>query len=117
MRLICVMGRFHPAADRSFRPMPPLTAGNGYARAGRKDRVAITLEPDQSATLREKLLTELATIRSADLATAWAQEALPAKNGSPRPMLSLWRMPLNEGYRSSHHPMRLYPQTMSHQGL
>src|SRR6516165_2888011 len=69
------------AADRSFRPMPPLTPGNGYARGGRKARIAITLEPEQSATLREKLLTELATITSADLATAWAHEALPAKNG------------------------------------
>jgi hypothetical protein len=69
------------AADRSFRPMPPLTPGNGYARGGRKGRIAITLEPEQSATLREKLLTELATITSADLATAWAHEALPAKNG------------------------------------
>jgi hypothetical protein len=69
------------AADRSFRPMPPLTPGNGYARGGRKGRIAITLEPEQSAALREKLLTELATITSADLATAWAHEALPAKNG------------------------------------
>jgi hypothetical protein len=61
--------------------MPPLTPGNGYARGGRKGRIAITLEPEQSATVREKLLTELATITSADLATAWAHEALPAKNG------------------------------------
>jgi ERF superfamily protein len=68
------------AADRSFRPMPPLTPGNGYARGGRKGRIAATLDPEQSATLREKLLTELATITSAGLATAWAHEALPAKN-------------------------------------
>src|SRR5262249_39792792 len=39
-----------------------------------------TLDPAQSAALREKLLTELGTITSADLATIWAQEALPAKN-------------------------------------
>jgi hypothetical protein len=69
------------AADRSFRSMPPLTPGNGYARGGRKGRIAATLDPEQSATLREKLLTELATITSAGLATAWAHEALPAKNG------------------------------------
>jgi ERF superfamily len=68
------------AANRSFRPMPPLTPGNGYARGGGKGRIAITLEPEQSATLREKLLTELATITSADLAAAWAREALTAKN-------------------------------------
>jgi ERF superfamily len=67
------------AADPS--PMPPLTRGNGYAHGGRKGRIAITLEPEQSATLREQLLTELANITSADLATAWAHAALPAKNG------------------------------------
>jgi hypothetical protein len=38
------------------------------------------LEREQSATLREKLLTELGTITSADLAAAWAREALSAKN-------------------------------------
>jgi hypothetical protein len=38
------------------------------------------LEPEQSAALREKLLTELGTITSADLAAVWAQEALAAKN-------------------------------------
>jgi len=74
-------GPLSPLADRSFRPMPPLTPGNGYARGGGKGRIAVTLEPEQSATLRGKLLTELATITSADLATAWAHEALPAKNG------------------------------------
>jgi hypothetical protein len=35
--------------------------------------------------LREKLLTELGTITSADLATIWAQEALPAKNSLAAP--------------------------------
>jgi hypothetical protein len=38
------------------------------------------LEPEQSAALRERLLSELGTITSADLAAIWAQEALPAKN-------------------------------------
>src|SRR5262249_13406831 len=68
------------AADLSFRPMPPRTPGNDYARGSRKGEIAATLDPEQSATLRETLLTELATIASADLATAWAGEALPAKN-------------------------------------
>src|SRR5262249_26264925 len=36
--------------------------------------------PEQSAALREKLLAELGNITSADLAAAWAREALPAKN-------------------------------------
>jgi hypothetical protein len=55
--------------------------GNGYARGGRKGETPITLDPEQSAALREKLLTELGNITSADLAPAWAHEALPAKNG------------------------------------
>jgi hypothetical protein len=38
------------------------------------------LKPEQSAALREKLLTELGNITSADLAAIWAQEALTAKN-------------------------------------
>src|SRR5262249_10593116 len=67
-------------ADPSFRPMPPLTPRNSDARGGRKGEIAITLDPEHSATLREKLLTELATITSADLAAAWAHEALTAKN-------------------------------------
>src|SRR5262249_30054100 len=36
--------------------------------------------PEQSAALREKLLIELGNITSADLAAAWAREALTAKN-------------------------------------
>ena len=40
----------------------------------------ITLEPEQSAALREKLLTALGNITSADSAAIWAREALAAKN-------------------------------------
>jgi ERF superfamily len=74
------------AVDRSLRPMddqsriPPRTPGDGHARHGRKGGVPITLDPEQSAASREKLLTELGNITSADLAAAWAREALTAKN-------------------------------------
>jgi hypothetical protein len=60
--------------------MPPRTPGNGHARGGRKSEIPVTLNPEQSAALREKLLTELGNITSADLAAAWAPEALTAKN-------------------------------------
>src|SRR6266478_3700634 len=63
--------------DRSFKPKE--TPGNGYRRGGRKSE-SVTLDPEQSAALREKLLAELGNITSADLAAAWAREALPAKN-------------------------------------
>jgi hypothetical protein len=73
--------------DRPTRPkdgqsrMPLRTPGNGHGRgAGIKDERAVTLNPDQSAALREKLLTELGYITSADLAAAWARDALTAKN-------------------------------------
>jgi hypothetical protein len=76
-----------PSADEhSLKPMdgqprlPPRVPGNGQARAGRKGETPVTLDPDQSAVLREKLLTELGNITSADLAAAWAREALAAKN-------------------------------------
>src|SRR5262245_64247435 len=57
--------------------VPPRKPGNGQRRHGERPA---PLEPEQSAALREKLLTELGTITSADLAAIWAQEALAAKN-------------------------------------
>ena len=74
------------AADRPFRPrdhqspLPPRMPGNGRVRGGLKGEPPMVLDPDQSATLRERLLIELGHIRSADLAADWAREALGAKN-------------------------------------
>jgi ERF superfamily len=74
-----------PAVDRLFRRtddaarMPARTPGDGHARGGRKGEMA-ALDPEQSAALREKLLTEVGNIPSADFAAAWAREALTAKN-------------------------------------
>src|SRR5712671_3676891 len=39
-----------------------------------------TLAPEKSAALRDRLLSELSTLASADQATGWAQRALGAKN-------------------------------------
>jgi ERF superfamily protein len=72
--------------DRSFKPTdgqsrtPPRKPGNGYAREGLKREIPRTLDPGQSAALREKLLIEVGNITSADLAAGWAREALTAKN-------------------------------------
>jgi ERF superfamily len=74
------------AIDRSIKPtdgqsrMPARTSGNGYPRGSRKGEIPVTLDPEQSVTLREKLLTELGNITSVDLAAAWARKALTAKN-------------------------------------
>src|SRR5215467_8882665 len=70
-----------PLMSRDGQPrVPPRKPGNGLRRNSMHGERAAPLEPEQSAALREKLLTELGTITSADLAAIWAQEALPAKN-------------------------------------
>jgi ERF superfamily len=58
----------------------PRTPGNGHARSSLTREHPAFLDPDGSAALREKLLIEIANIRSLDLAAAWAREALAAKN-------------------------------------
>ena len=73
-------------AERSLKPsdgqprVPPRKPGNGQRRHGMHGERPSTLEPEQSTALREKLLTALGNITSADGAAIWAQEALAAKN-------------------------------------
>ena len=68
-----------PMDDQSRRPTR--TPGDGHARgtSAKLERAGI-LDPEQSAALREKLLTQIGNITSADLAAAWARGALTAKN-------------------------------------
>jgi hypothetical protein len=54
--------------------------GNGQRRYAIHGERPSTLEPEQSAALREKLLTAVWSIKSADNAAIWAREALAAKN-------------------------------------
>jgi hypothetical protein len=63
--------------DGRFR-MPP--ARNGYIYGNYKREIPATLDSDQSAELREKLLIELKNVTSADRAANWAQEKLASKN-------------------------------------
>ena len=68
-----------PADERSLKPghgLPPMQ----QRRHGIHGERPSTLEPEQSAALREKLLTALEKITSADSAALWAQGALAAKN-------------------------------------
>jgi hypothetical protein len=76
-----------PSADeRPLKPsdgeprLTPRKPGNGQRRLGIHGERRSTLEPEQSAALRNKLLTALSNITSADNAAIWAQEALAAKN-------------------------------------
>ena len=112
------------AAERPFKPMdhqsrmPARTPGDGHARGGSaKLERAVILDSEQSAALREKLLTQLGNIISADLAAAWAREALSAKNSLTATDAKLVETPLSAGYRRSHHRMRPHPQMMRLQGL
>jgi hypothetical protein len=73
-------------AERSLKPndgqprVPPRKPGNGQRRHGMHGERPRTLEPEQSAKLRDTLLTAVGNITSADSAAIWAQEALAAKN-------------------------------------
>jgi ERF superfamily len=75
-----------PADERSLTPehgqapVQQRKPGNGQRRDGIRGDRPNTLEPEQSAALREKLLAALGSITSADNAAIWAHEALAAKN-------------------------------------
>ncbi len=68
---------------RSPPPAMPRGRGNGHAHGTRREPRA-TLAPEQSAAARDRLVTELGNIASADLATEWARAALPEKNSLTR---------------------------------
>src|SRR6478672_995863 len=75
-----------PADECSLKPahgQPPVQQrkpGKGQRRHGMHGERPSTLEPEQSAALRDKLLTAVGNITSVDIAALWAQEALAAKN-------------------------------------
>ena len=73
-----------PSADeRSFMPrdgQQQRKPGTAPVRRGTHGEPPSTLEPEQSAALRDKLLTALASITSTDSAAIWAHETLAAKN-------------------------------------
>jgi ERF superfamily len=60
--------------------IPPRTPGNGPGRSGTNRERPSILDPERSAALREKLLLEIGSISSPDLAARWARDALAAKN-------------------------------------
>src|SRR5262249_39775531 len=59
---------------------PPQTRGNGKIRDAAKTAGRTVLLTDESAALRDRLLSEISALTSQGSATAWAGEALPAKN-------------------------------------
>jgi len=69
-----------PIAPSSTGPECTRGTGNGRGRGSTKSGLRVVLDPAQSAELRDKLLIEVESIASADLAATWAGEALVAKN-------------------------------------
>jgi ERF superfamily len=74
------------AANRILKPLPDQwrapfhTPGNGRGRGMTKGEPPAIIDGEQSAALRDRLLAEIGTIGSAELAAGWAREALAAKN-------------------------------------
>jgi hypothetical protein len=60
--------------------LPPQTRGNGKIRGAAKTASPTVLLTNESAALRDRLLSEIAGLASQDKAATWAGEALPAKN-------------------------------------
>src|SRR6202043_1603435 len=71
-----------PATDSSTAglPFPSQTQGNGKVRGAVKTPSPMVLPVDESAALRDRLLSEVAGLASQDSATSWAREALASKN-------------------------------------
>jgi hypothetical protein len=61
-------------------PFPSQTQGNGKVRAAVMTPSPMVLPVDESAALRDRLLSEVAGLASQDSATSWAREALASKN-------------------------------------
>ena len=66
-----------PSANGKHRRRPSDSAGNGNGKASSKP----ALEPDRPAELRNRLLAEIAELRSAEDAALWAYCNMRAKNG------------------------------------
>jgi hypothetical protein len=59
---------------------PSQTQGNGKVRGAVKTPSPMVLPVDESAALRDRLLSEVAGLASQESATSWAREALASKN-------------------------------------
>src|SRR5262249_43697876 len=69
-----------PTLRSAIVPLPRTRRGSGNGRTAVKAAPSVTLDPVQSATLRDQLLSEIEGLASADHASAWARNSLPSKN-------------------------------------
>jgi ERF superfamily len=70
----------NPTDPRGELRLPPRTDGNGRTRAAARAANTPVLPSDESAVLRDRLLSEIPGLQSQESATNWAQGALAAKN-------------------------------------
>jgi hypothetical protein len=71
---------FNTAEPAGGSQFPPGSHGNGRGRQAAKPVSAPVLPPDESAALRDRLLSEIARLQSSESAVNWARGALAAKN-------------------------------------
>jgi hypothetical protein len=69
-----------PGSSLAGSPFPSQGPGNGKVRAAARSPMPAVLPDDESAALRDRLLSEIARLASAESATSWARAALAAKN-------------------------------------
>jgi ERF superfamily len=70
----------NPTAMTHDLRLPSRSHGNGRLRGAERTLSTPVLSSDESAALRDRLLGEIAGVRSQESATNWAQGALAAKN-------------------------------------
>jgi hypothetical protein len=61
-------------------PLSSQPQGNGKVRAAARNPIPVVLPADESAALRDRVLSEIASLASLESATSWARAALIAKN-------------------------------------
>jgi hypothetical protein len=70
-----------PIAGSSTGSQFPLQSpGNGNARGATRNPIPMVLPVDESAVLRDRLISEIAGLASPESATSWARTALAVKN-------------------------------------
>ena len=69
-----------PVVGSAIVPSPRSGRGSGNGRAGVRTALPVTLDPVQSAILRDQLLSDIEALASADHASSWARNALSSKN-------------------------------------
>jgi len=69
-----------PGSSLAGSPLPSQSPGNGKVHAAVRSPMPAVLPADDSAALRDRLLSEIGDLASPESATSWARAALAAKN-------------------------------------